>query len=70
MTVVQNALWVWVTSIVEALSLGEVFWPPDGSSAAVLPRREATGGRVDPIIISYKDSLHRNRKRLVSCRTF
>lgn len=53
MSVVQNPLWVCVTSVAEALSLGEMFWPPDRSSAAVLPRRELTGGRIDPTIISY-----------------
>jgi len=37
-----------VTSVTEALSLGEMFWPPDGSCAAVLPRREATGGQDTP----------------------
>lgn len=46
-----------------------MFWPPDGSTVAVLPRREATGGRMDPIIISYKDFLDRNGKHVVSCRT-
>ena len=69
MTVVQNPLWEWVTSIAEALSLGEMFWPPDGSSAAVSPRREVTGGRIDPITISYKDAFYGNGKRMVSCRT-
>lgn len=69
MTIMQNPLWVWVASVAEVLSLGEVFWPPDGSSAAVLPRREVTGDRIDPVIISYKDSLHGNGKLKVSCRT-
>lgn len=43
--------------------------PPDRSSAALLPRREAAGGRIDPIIIFYKESSHRNGKHMVSCRT-
>lgn len=69
MTVVQDPLWVWVTSVAEALSLGGMFWPPDGSRATLLARREVTGGRIDPQIISYQDSLCGNRKRTVSCRT-
>lgn len=40
---VQNLLSVWVTSTAEA-GLGEMFWPPERSSAA-LPWREASGVR-------------------------